>query len=294
MRNNAGKISAAFLVVSCLYPLLGCSVLDTVKGSKSLKPLQLNKPMRIELKPMLGNHEVSRYFSKSHVNTFVDTELTREKEESVEFVVESKTHKISPDGNTIDQVIRLLHKDGPVDLRTLGFPEDGEELNFSLTKSATVLKAGTYPKTSIFYVPPLSLPNDPVSVGETWNLEKNWISSGNGIPLELKLVSTLKAWVKCGDDTCADIEVSGEVSMMGIKKNQLKFESEIAGRILFSIERGVLVWSMLKNKERLTTLTSMMTVTGCMVSRLEKPMIWVTDKIKNIECKAEYEPPQRP
>jgi hypothetical protein len=183
--------------------------------------------------------------------------------------------------------VSVVHKDGLVDLHSLGFPEVNEELFFRFATDGRVLKAGDYSATSVFYVPPLSLPPRAVTVGESWELNHAWVSKENGIPLGLEIVTILKQVVQCGSDLCADLEISGSVKIDAPTSKDLDFISDVRGRMLFSIDRGVIVWSLVNNRERLTTKESVLKVKGCMVARLNSPLIWREHSRKNIACKTE-------
>lgn len=292
MQNLIKKFVGVLSLVSCTPLFVSCGTIGPTKNS--LKPVSQGETVyTFELKPAMEQKVIANYKSHSHVEIFEDQQILRERDEIVEFSAQEEVVALGMDGRSFTQRVKILKKDGAVELHTLGFPEEGEELETTLTTKAEVIKAGEYPKTSLFFVPPISLPAESVKVGETWTLDKEWVSMNNGIPLKLELVSVLKEVYQCGSDPigCADIEISGSVKMMGVDDSKVNFNSEIRGRLFFALGRGILVWSSIKSQEKLVTEKQLLTVRGCMGSRLQSPEILSG---LPLECEPVYDIPQVP
>ena len=246
----------------------------------------------LELKGEPGRKERLWYYSSSVVETREDGQLTRRKDEDVEFVVESR-FKEAPSGTVLFES-ETIRKDGPVRLHDLAYPELGDKIEMALEKTRTIKKAGDYPSSSVFFVPPIALPKNPVRVGDTWTLTHAWASMSNGIPLLADLVFIFSSVHPCGEGRCADLEVSGEVSIAGNVVRNIEFSSQVRGHLLFSIEQGSVVASRIANREEMKAGETVMSVSSCMEGQMQEPQIRVKDlNLKPTPCvpgqfKAEY------
>lgn len=273
------KIVSVVMLYSCLTSLVACSS-NTKKLDVETETF-LSKPVELKLKGGLGRKEVTKFYSDSNVRAFEKDQIIREKEEIVEFTTESKFQ--NNDTKNIDVTIKTIKKDGPVSLHDLGFPEKGETIAFTFAPSGEVLKAGDYSKDSLFFIPSMPLPKHGASKGDTWVMKHSWISSGNNLPLEVEVVSILKRFFECGAaGICAEIEISGNVEAMAVKKAGVDFNSEIHGQMVFSIDHGTLVWSDVKSKEEMRTPEGRIQVSSCLGSKLMEPITWDFKKASEI------------
>lgn len=281
-------------LVTCLPILVSCG---TLQGQKTyfVPKDQGETPISLRLNPQVGNTTVTDYHSHSHVEVFQDQQILRERDEIVDFSVQDQIEAVHLDGQSFSQRVKILKKDGHVDLHSLGFPEENEELLMTLSLKAEVIRAGDYPKNSIFFVPPISLPKNPVAIGETWVLDKEWVSQANGIPLKLELVSVLKGVYQCDGDPegCADIEISGMVKMMGLNQKKVQFQSEVRGRHFFALSKGLMLWSVVKGQESLMTETNLLKVRSCMSLRIQNSELAPTGSLP-IKCEPVYDMPTVP
>lgn len=274
MHNNLRFSQYVQVFFSCCL-IASCSHLKTIE---QIQPISNVGLVNLELKPLVGRKEKINYYSHSKVKTFENQQLVREKDEIVEFQVESEI--LSYENNLIRTLVSTVIKDGLVDLHDLAFPELNERIEFIYKPNAEVLYAGGYPSSSVFYVPPLSLPDSEVAVGDTWEMQRSWVSMRNNIPLNIQLVSILKNIYPCGqNEKCADLEISGDVSIIVALNKDVQFNSQITGRIIFSIDKGSILWSMVRSAEVLTLAETRMEVLSCLVSQLTEPRSdqWVTD-----------------
>lgn len=243
--------------------------------------------IKLALKSEKGVEDITRYYSHSYIRDYEGPQLVRERDEIVDFRVLEKIMGVNKKGE-ITVLTSTTTKDGTVDLHDLAFPEKGEEIEYIFNRDGKVLKAGDLPPDSIFYVPPLALPKGPVKVGDTWALDHAWISLKNGIPLAVHLVAILKSIRQCGKGLCADIELSGSVELVGLKKEAI-FNSSIWGRMLMSVEKGSVLWSEVRSRERMTLSGKGTDVLSCLVSGLEAPADLQILKVKPV-CKPTQDP----
>ncbi len=280
--------ASVYLLFSCL-----CFVVACVTGSPSKglgRPEKLSKPEAIDLvlNPSVDQEFVHQVRSSSVSRTYLKYQLRNEKQEVVDF----KTLTVAkPMKDFVRQEVSVLEKDGPVNLHNLGIPNLGEKIEFQLDAQARVLKAGSYPKNSIFYVPSISLPKDKVKIGDTWTLSHQWVVEDNGLPIQVELVSILKNVYSCGPDECADIEISGEVKIPNEIFHGMYLESYIRGRILFNRVSGVIVWSEIRNDELLSSNDTEVKILSCLETKLVSPqfMIWPWSKDPGCEPLKEFE-----
>lgn len=239
----------------------GCSSLK-----KSFSPAS-DQAVRIELKGKPGTSAETRYYSHANVKTYSDRQLLRDKQEIVDFTTVTKIKAYDPAEKVVSFSVRTVEKDGMVELHNLAFPEKFEEIDYMVRTSGVVMKAGEYPPQSLFFVPSLPVPAEEVRVGDTWTMEHTWYSSRDAIPLKLDVVGILKALVPCGGKICADIEVSGGVRLVNAATaSGAQFESRVWGRILYSPERGDIIWSEMRSQEEMSAGSDKFTVLSCMVS----------------------------
>ncbi len=244
-----------------LSSLVGCATLGGPSGS-------LPKAVEIRFKGKAGETTETRYFSNSHILSYEAQQLLRDRTEGVDFSVNSHVSKFDEKGKILSFELRTIRKDGTVALHDLAFPELNEEIDYVVRSTGEVLHAGRYLTQSLFYVPAMPIPAGPVEVGDTWTMDHTWLSAKDAIPMKLEVVGILKDIVVCEKvKICADIEISGHVGLVAAPTVAgAHFESRLWGRMLFSIERGDVIWSEMRSDENMTMPGDRMAVTSCMVS----------------------------
>lgn len=290
-RNHSIKCLIVGIVCSCSVLIQGCATGSHSNAMYSnLKPIENPGPVTIELKGKKGDTVKTRFYSHSLTKNFHQSQIIKKKDEIVEF---SLVEEIRQSDSKKDRIIVLAtskEKDGVVDLHDLAFPELDETIEYVYTSKGKVIKAGEYPQWSIFYVPPLPLPEVPVQVGDTWEMKEEWRSMNNGIPLQVNLVGILKNVYQCGADRCADIEMSGDVSLANATAVDINFVSEMNGRLLFNIDKGVSVWSMIQGQEDLRTNDDQTIVLSCLASNVLQPDGVVLQQNPVTQCQPTGEP----
>lgn len=268
---------------TCLVPILFLPILGLVGCASSqkaagpvppgltgkLEPVTLKEPVQLRLKAQPKSSETVEYFHVSASRAFEGQELRHEKTETLGFTALAETLKA--EGDRFTQSITVTKKDGTVGLHDFAMPELGERLEVIADSKGKIHKAGDWPTNSIFYVSPISLPEQAVEVGDTWTMQATWLSLNDMVPYELEMVSILKGFVKCGADTCADIEVNGNVAMQGQLRDALVFRSEWRGRLFFAIEAGTVAWSRVNSEELFAYDKVYRTVGSCLEAALREP-----------------------
>jgi hypothetical protein len=251
-----------------IFLVLGLSFIGCTSAQR--RP-ELPKAITLEFKGKSDAVSDTRYFSNAHILTYEDHQLLRDRQESVDFTV--TTHVSDYDGK--NKILKFdeqaVSKDGTASLHDLAFPEMGERLDYEIRSNGEVLRVGNLPPESLYYVPSLPIPDHAVEVGDTWPMDHIWLSAKDGIPLQLRVVGILKAIVPCeGNKVCADLEISGNVVL--VKRPTAPgttFTSRVWGRLLFSLERGDVLWSEMRSQEVMDLNGDKMDVTSCMVSELK-------------------------
>lgn len=281
---------SVYLVMCCL-PIFGaCAGIQKTSEKDSLvglKVAQVASPVELKIRGDVGQKETTTYFSKVKESELEDGQLLKAREEESLFRVESLLTKVSKDSDQFHFVQKTVEKSGPSQLHDFALPELGEELEVVLNSQAKVQKAGTFPSNSIFFIPPVALPSGPVSKGDTWVLNHSWVSLKNAVPLQMEIVTILKDFYICKEsDVCADLEVSGQVSMPVTVQEKLKFTSEIKGRLLLSTKTGSILWSQIRSQENLIIENNQILSESCLVSSLSDVL---KGGIKDNKCETNYE-----
>lgn len=242
----------------------GCATTSTSSAPSGPPP----PPVTLEFKGKPGEVNETRYYSNSRVLSYQQDQIVRDRTDGVDFTVKSHVTSFDPVKKILKYDAKTVRKDGTVELHDLAFPELNEEIDYVIRSSGEILKAGRFPRHSLFFVPGLPIPDHPVTVGDTWTLEHSWLSAKDGIPLQLEVVAIFKDLVKCDNGKlCADLELSGHVKLSTPPTVQgSRFSSRLWGRMLFSVERGDVVWSEMRSREEMSVQGDRMLVTSCMIS----------------------------
>jgi hypothetical protein len=302
MRSFIVKKRNVLFLICCLgFTLGGCAhgkaFNDKNAGilrpnADSLVAVQVKDAVLIRLKAEIGRTEKVAYTHRSTSNSYEDGQLRHRKEDSLDFVSQAETVKVEPTGEngaqTFTQTLSVLKKDGNVDLHDFAMPDLGEKLDVTANSMGHILKSGDYPPNSIFYVAPLSIPEKPVSIGDTWTMQASWLSLEEMVPYQLDMVSILKGFWSCGGsqapDICAEIEVSGDVGFQGPLAQTLQFNSTWHGRIFFAIKAGTVVWSRVDSDERLVADKVRRDVDSCLEAVLIEPKEEALQNLKGSRC----------
>jgi hypothetical protein len=257
------RVLIAVLLCSCSTP--------SSKTKDGTAPESSSGRYELRLKGDKGVAAITSYHSDSAVEDFEDGQKVRDRQEILDFAV--STELVDKRENQLTVRTKTVFKDGSGSLHDYAFPEPDESIDFVYSSQAEVLKADPFPKASIFYLPPVSLPNRPADIGETWTMDHTWISSNDGLPLHLNMVTIFKDVVKCGAfGHCADLEISGQVDVANAQVQKLiHFDSRIWGRMLFSIDRGDVVWSEVRSQDLFKTKEAETKVLSCMISQMQAP-----------------------
>jgi hypothetical protein len=231
----------------------------------------LPKAVTIEFHGKPGELTRTHYYSNARILSYQDGQLLRDRTEGVDFAVDTHVTAFDPAKKILQFQVRTVTKDGTVELHDLAFPELNEQLLYTVRTNGEVLRVSELPPTSLFFVPALPTPKGPVTIGDTWTMEHSWISSKDGIPLQLEVVAILKDIVACEkNEICADIELSGHVNLVAMPTAEgARFQSRLWGRLLFSLARGDVIWSEMRSNEEMGAKTDRMAVRSCMVSEMK-------------------------
>jgi hypothetical protein len=242
------------------------------------------KTYNLVLKGEAGQAETISYFTKSIVKQSTTDQITREKHEETSFTVQVRTEHVDKSSGHLHQTVVVTEKEGPMELNDMAFPQLNEKMDVIYTPDAKVIKAGAYPPGGVFYVPPISLPERAVEIGETWNMQSQWRNFHNGIVMQLDLVTIFKSLVACGEaEQCADLEVSGKVSLPQLR-GDFTLENQLRGRILFAINKGGVIWSEIHNKEIFQSEDLNVETESCLRSLLKDAKTFKKLEGQNKEC----------
>ncbi len=279
---------ARFLNLATLVPalaLVACSHSGGTKGADEkaaearqfrpqatgLEQIKIEGPVELRLKADPARVEKVNYFHRSSSRSFEDNQVRTQKDETLEFTSQAETVKVEADKGRFTQVITTSNKQGNGDLNDFAMPEVGEKLEVTASQRGKILKSGDYPENSIFFVSPISLPETPVTIGDTWTMQANWLSLGEMVPYKLDMVSILKGFWKCGKNRWAEIEISGEVGLQGPIAQAMSFKSVWRGRVYFDIDAGTVAWSRVDSDESFISGNVRREVDSCLEAVLFEP-----------------------
>ena len=296
MRTLSSINRSVLVLVACLLSA-GCAHTKSRadKGLEAMRPeaeglvaVKVVEPVTLRLKAELGRTEKVSYTHRASSNSYEDNQLRHKKEESLDFISQAETLKAeTPDANGVakfTQSLSVLKKDGNADLHDFAMPDLGEKLEVTADSTGKIFKSGDYPSNSIFYVAPMSLPERPVSIGDTWTMQASWLSLDDMVPYQLDMVSILKGFWACGDDTCAEIEISGLVTFQGELAKTLQFHSQWQGRTYFAMKAGTVIWSRVDSEERLVAEKVRRDVFSCLEAVLIEPTASALHGLKGARC----------
>ena len=224
-----------------------------------------------------------KYRSYTLKKTYINSQISNEKTEIVEFLLRSKAKAVNPKNKIYQYELSTLQKDGFVDLKSLAFPELGEKILYTVDGRGKVLSAGVHPNDSEYSIPFFFAPEGEVAIGETWVNEEEYNLSESGVPLRLELTSILKKVLECGLKTCAEIELSGRVLMNG-DYGDTQYESEFVGRMLVSTSDSRVLWQEIRTGESLGSKNPELIVYSCIESKIVSPFHIAVAKDFDLDC----------
>ncbi|MEK7357913.1 MAG: hypothetical protein AAB250_15795 [Bdellovibrionota bacterium] len=285
MRDFFGKHVNVVFLFTCLIAFAACSHHEK---RHDLPVVKLSGPIELRLKAEMGRKETVEYLHKSVSDSYEERDLRRRTQEELAFVSQAETVKVDPAAasglGSFTQVLTTSNKVGTLELHDFAMPEPGEKLEVTADARGRILKSGEYPVNSLFYVPPVSLPEGPVAIGDTWTMQSSWLSLDNMVPYQLDMVSILKGVYQCGDEQCADVELSGEVGFQGPLAQAMSFKSSWRGRMLFAMKTGTVAWSRVDSEERFIADNVRRDVTSCLESVLREPAVVKVPGLETPKC----------
>ncbi len=264
------NLTVYFLIV-CQWTLVSCSLLP--KKINHLSVVKLKAPIFIHLKGIQGFEETSGLYSKSVVSDIVEDKKVEKEVKFAKFQLKTETLLVDRGQAHIHFLLKTLARKGNMDLNDLAVPELGEELRVTMYPNAEVVNVEGKAKTSIFYVPPISLPLHKVKVGDTWQLKRIWLTKETKIPVLINMTTEFKNYIRCGKNKmCADLELNGYINLPTADPDKIKLESQIRGRILFAIDSGNILWSHVRSREVISASGSAQVIESCTKAALIAPV----------------------
>ncbi len=279
------KKYTVYLLVVCLYLLnASCALFGKKVGGLSVAN-KITEPSFVHLQGIQGYESVGRMYSKTIVSERKGEKLTQTEVKYADIDVKSEILLVDRGKALIYFLLKTIRSESNMDLADLAMPELNKEIKITMYPNAEVFDVEDRPKTSIFYVPPISLPLHKVKVGDTWPMKRIWLTAKTGIPIQIDLVTVYKNLLKCGKgDLCADLELSGKISLPTADKAKLNILSDMNGRILFSLKTGTVVWSSVRSSEEISVGGKTQVVQSCTNTALIEPLEHKIVDGSNLKC----------
>ncbi len=239
--------------------------MDLTSGCAHTSP-RAGQSMNLRLKGKAGEVFFNRYRFKTVTQSHEEGGIENEKTQVSDFSVKTTIKDIKSKGQLLSDV-ETLDKDGATQMHDLAFPEVGEKIEFLLGSLGDVISVKGYPKESVFYVPSVSLSENQVKIGDTWEMRSSWVSESLGLPFQFLMVSVFKDIVPCKNmkAECALLEISGNVQMILPKKAKADFINDTRGEIMLAIDQGVIDSSLIYSQERFRGDGKTVKVSSCVI-----------------------------
>ena len=270
-----------------LFYLLLASLPSACTSSSKLQTLKVSSdlsPVALRFSPQLNYSDVTQYKTRAITRSYLGGEIASKVQENSDFSVETKITGVDSERRLIDYSVRTLDKEGKLDLADFAMPEVGETIDFQITESGQVIKAGDFPPGTIYFLPPVSLPGKEVKIGDTWDMTASWVSAKSGIPLEMSIASILTNLRDCGTvGRCAEIDISGHVTIKGIPQNpiasktldnkevSMRFRSQLKGKVILAASSGITLYSVVRSDEHLSGENQHVDISSCTISYVKEP-----------------------
>jgi hypothetical protein len=250
---------------------LSCATKGVNPNSEpSVKAEPLKYPVILVFRGEKGREEFNVNCSLSVTEASENSDILRKRYENLDFKTKTVTKKILQNGDLI-QDISTIQRDGPGSLHDLAYPEEGETIEMEIDSFGNVVKAGNYPKNSLFYLPSIPLPTHPVKLNEEWISTSHWQSDTTGIALTVSLKLKVIGEKPCGEHICANVDVTGDVLAPQPKSSKQRFKHHITGRFLFDVKSGLVPWSEFGSDEQLLGEGAKLAVHSKLRSELVQP-----------------------
>jgi hypothetical protein len=263
-----------------------CAHQEVLKVNVAQAP-KIKVPVSMKLVGVVGREEISSNCSVSVSKSFSSDQILHKRVETVDFKTRMLTKTILENSGNLIQILNIISKKGTSSLHDLAYPELGEEIEFEFTPSAVVKHAGMYPKSSLFFVPPLPLPSRAVRENDNWELKSGWISEVGGLPLNLVMHAKFIDQKPCGEHMCMNIGVEGVVHLRADIEKKNGFGHAVSGRFLFEPVAGLLSWSEFVSDEHLQTEGAQAEVHSVLRSELVSPQGYRTVSREEPACPLE-------
>ncbi len=239
-----------------------------VLASCSHNPFKKNESISIKLKGLEGYEEKYTVFSQTLVENIKDDQLMNQKIEVVDFDLFNKTTKVNDSGIHISST--TTRKEGSMQLHDMAYPELNERIDFVYNQEGEVLKAGSFLKNSLFFLPPIPLPKKAIRVGDHWDYEGRWTAPSLQGTMKIKLQMELKKILPCfSNEKCVGVQWTGIVNPDQGQKFNLPVESVIQGYALYRPLTGSQLWSYTRNIESFSLQNLKLRVSSCVQSILK-------------------------
>jgi hypothetical protein len=281
---DKSKLLICTLLLSACAHEGGSSVPDIGSNWQEAK---VSGPVTLRLKGEAGRVEKSQYTYHSLSESFEDGVLRTQKDESAEFLAQTETLGIDAAHDGIQQSVVTSNKVGGLNLSDFAMPEVGERLDMVTSGVGKILQVRGHQANTLYYVPTISLPDDAVEIGDTWTFETSWLTP-NQVPLHMEMVTILKGYWACGkNDQCADLDMSGEVTIEGDPTHNLGFQSHWTGRLLFARQQGSVIWSRVNSEETWQTDNVARNVRSCLETSMIQPADYQVAGAAKNKCSAQ-------
>ncbi len=214
----------------------------------SVKSMDIEGPLLLQASSLQNSNSEYFYTTKSDVVVMDLGKKTRSYVDFAEFRIQRHTLHLGENGEMQFRV-NTSHKKGNMSLNDMGYPEPNETLLEVIDSYGKPVVVKDYPIGSVFYLPRVSLPENPVNEGDKWSYRGRWISRDTGWPFEIEINSKLTSWADCQGTLCAVIDFTARVILPEDFPLRSTIKSNIKGRLHYSPHSFDVLWGESESDE---------------------------------------------
>lgn len=202
--------------------------------------------------------EISEIHIDTKTSFYENDELSHKSTRKLRLKVSSEM-ELSESEDTFWIKNTTIEKKGNEELHAFGLPELNETIRLKLDSRGRVREVEGYPKSSIFYLPPVLLPKTRVKIGDSWGDTFQWKGEGQPLDLETTIECRLAGIEKWKGQKAFKIEMLAQSKFKETEEIFLKSTSE--GYFLWDHEKSLVLFAKSLGKDIVTSNVNQRSVT---------------------------------
>ncbi|MBI2608846.1 MAG: hypothetical protein HYW47_04510 [Deltaproteobacteria bacterium] len=219
--------------------------------------------------PQEGEKSYMKAAFHMKTETYENNKLLETEAHHLSFGILSKIKKSEINGKIVLQK-KVIEKKGDYSLRQLGFPELGEQIEFTLDARGQVLHVKNEEPGTIFYLPFFIFPKTKVAIGEKWQEEFQWNMLHHPFTVVTQVNSQFANIEKYKEIDCYKITFATTSKTLP-QSDTVKFDNSSSGYYLWDSQKNHILYAETHFLDTLTLNTGKNIVTRSEFVLEEKP-----------------------